>query len=236
MFITTSGIVLRTYPFKDKRLVAKIFTKESGVVSFIIKKNKSQLALSQLLTIAEITYKSSKNKSLFYITETRVEHVYKSLSLNEKKIQTSIILCEILNKCLSEKNEELYDFLTNAFKCFDDLNQHIHGFDTLFLINFCKIIGISPFINMSPTKNKVLDLREGCFVDNVRGGTKNLIVPEKETSELSRLSLKDIYNLDSLQIDCEVNKKLFNYMILYISNHLADLTKLNSLRIFKEFA
>ena len=60
MFITTSGIVLRTYPFRDKQLIVKMFTKESGVASFIIRKNKSQIALSQLLTIAEITYKNQK--------------------------------------------------------------------------------------------------------------------------------------------------------------------------------
>ena len=70
MFITTSGIVLRTYPFRDKKLIARIYTKDGGLVSFIINKNKQQIVLAELLTIAEITYRDSKGRSLFYVKET----------------------------------------------------------------------------------------------------------------------------------------------------------------------
>ena len=63
MFITTSGIVLRAYPFRDKKLIVKIFTKKAGLISCIITKNKSQIPLSQILTMAEITYKNSKKDS-----------------------------------------------------------------------------------------------------------------------------------------------------------------------------
>lgn len=94
MFITTRGIVLRTYPFRDKKLIVKIFTREMGLISFILKKHKSQMILSELLTLAEITYKNSKNLSLFYIKEARVDYIYKTLTINENKRQSSIVLCE----------------------------------------------------------------------------------------------------------------------------------------------
>ena len=79
MFITTHGIVLRTHPFKDNQLIIKLFTKDDGPISCIIKKSRSQIILSELLTMAEITYKKSKNQSLFYIKECQVDYVYKSI-------------------------------------------------------------------------------------------------------------------------------------------------------------
>ena len=60
MFITTQGIVLRTHPFKDNQLIIKVFTKDDGPISVLLKKNRSQIILSEILTLAEITYKNPK--------------------------------------------------------------------------------------------------------------------------------------------------------------------------------
>ena len=79
MFVTTRGVVLRTYPFKDKKLISKIYTEDKGLVSFIIKKNKDQIILSQPLNIVEITYRESNTHSLFYINDCSAEYVYLSL-------------------------------------------------------------------------------------------------------------------------------------------------------------
>ena len=114
MFITTSGIVLRIYPFRDKKLIARIYTKDGGLVSFIIKKNKQQIVLAELLTIAEITYRDSKGRSLFYVKETQVEYVYNNLTVNTNKIGCCLLLCEILNRCLNDKNPKLYEFIIAA--------------------------------------------------------------------------------------------------------------------------
>ena len=45
MFVTTQGIVLRSYPFKDNRHITKVFTSDDGLLSFIIKKTKKQIFL-----------------------------------------------------------------------------------------------------------------------------------------------------------------------------------------------
>ena len=70
------------------------------IVSFIGTSNIKQKPLSQVLTIAEITYKKSTNRSLFYVKDVAVDHFYRSLTTNAKKIQVAMVLCEILNKSL----------------------------------------------------------------------------------------------------------------------------------------
>ena len=86
MFITTSGIVLRAYPFRDKKLIVK-YLQKAGLISCIITKNKSQIPLSQILTMAEITYKNSKQQTLLYLKDVQINYVYNSLSTNTAKFK-----------------------------------------------------------------------------------------------------------------------------------------------------
>tara|TARA_B100001250_G_scaffold331058_1_gene296077 strand:+ start:3275 stop:3988 length:714 start_codon:yes stop_codon:yes gene_type:complete len=235
MFITTSGIVLRVYPFRDKKSIAKIFTKQYGLISCIITKNKSQIPLSQILTIAEITYKHSKNQNLFYIKDVQIEYIYTSLTVDREKIQIAMVLCEILNKCIYESNAQIYNFILSAFKKLDQSLSCNIGFDTLFLIKFCSIMGISPFDNHVPDiENSVLDIEEGRFVENMTTPNNKLFIPKRESLALYKLSKLNFDQLESSYITNDLNLSLFHYMVLYVSTHLTDLTQLKSIRVMKD--
>ncbi|MBF25046.1 MAG: DNA repair protein RecO [Flavobacteriales bacterium] len=236
MFITTSAIVLRTYPFRDKKLIVKVFTLDYGIMSFIITKNKSQIILSQSLTIAEVTYKHVKNKSLFYIKEVQVEYIYNSLTTNRKKMEIGIVLCEIMTKCLNEKNKRLYIYIKNTLIQLDKIEKYAEGFDTLFLIKFCEIIGISPFTKENSAKtNLFLNLEEGQFVKYQAPNKLNTISKE-ESYLLQKLAYLDFDDLNKINMHSSVNQTLFQIMIKYISIHLTDITKLKSINIFKSMS
>jgi len=237
MFITTKGIVLRTYEFRDNQFIVKIFTKDDGLISCIAKKNKSLIVLSELLTIAEITYKKPKSQALTYLKEAQVDYVYQSLTINRKKIQCAIVLCEILNNCLNEINPELYDFVTKSFKYLDAHGSYLTGFDSLFLIQFCKIVGIAPLkqkaINMS---GAMLDIPGGRYVDVFSEDIRKTCVPNKESYMIYSLSSMNFCDLENCNLDFHLNSSVFNYLISYISTHLVDLTKLKSIRVLRELA
>ena len=235
MFTTTSGIVLKTYPFRDNKIIAKVYTEQCGLMSFIIQKNKSQSILSELLTIAEITYKNSASQSLTYIKEARVEYVYKSLTTNGDKIQSAIVLCEILNKCVNETNKKLYDFIIKSFIFLDRVKAVPSGFNNFFLLRFCDIIGIKPLKdNVDNVENMVLNMTEGCFTKNNPSEKNKFLVPRKESGEIYKLSLLNFSNLSNYTMDRHLEFRVFNYLISYVSLHVADLTNLKSVKIFKE--
>ncbi len=235
MFITTQGIVLRTYPFRDKKLIAKIFTRDCGLISCIIKKDPSQIMLSELLTIAEITYKKSRNQNMFYLKEVRVEYVYRSLTRNPKKIRCAIMLCEILTKCLTEKNIEVYLFIINSFKFLDQQKDTWTGFESLFLIKICHVWGIQPLMDdrMSKEDTFVLNIESGVF-EVFFGQKEDVVVPPKESLEIYNLSKIPFESLASYSITENLNTRILNYLILYISGHLSDLSSLKSLKILKQ--
>ena len=235
MFITTKGIVLRTHPFKDNQLIVKVFTKDEGLISCIIKKTRSQIILSEILTIAEITYKKSKSQSMFYIKECLAEYVYTSVPMSQQKISCAMILCDILNKCLQEVSPELFDFVTTSFKKLDSQKKYIPGFKNLFLIKFCDIMGISP-LNNGSQNNSVLSIKDGCYVLAESIINQKDAVPLSESREIRLLSSMDFDDLEEYVIGVHLNSSIFNYLITYISVHLADLTKIKSVKVLKELA
>ena len=236
MYINTQGIVLRIYPFKDNKTIGKIYTKESGLVSFIIKKTKTQIILSQPLTIANIIYKKTKANSLYYIKETSLNYMYQSVPYDVKKLNCCLVLCEILNKCAKEPNPRLFSFITESLKWLDCQVVYPTGFDTLFLTKFCELIGISPFnVERINHENLQLNLNEGVFIENIGlDERKEGLVPKHESVELLRFASMKYENLHDYKITYEMNEKLFNYLVLYISKHLVDIRNLKSIKILKE--
>ena len=236
MYVDDQGIVLRIYPFKDNKTIGKIYTKESGLVSFIIKKTKTQIILSQPLTIANIIYKKTKANSLYYIKETSLNYMYQSVPYDVKKLNCCLVLCEILNKCAKESNPRLYSFITESLKWLDCQVLYPTGFDSLFLIKFCELIGISPF-NVEGTNHDYvqLNLNEGIFIENTGIDKRGEgLVPTYESLELLKLASMKYANLHDYKITYELNEKLFNYLVLYISKHLVDIHNLKSIKILKE--
>lgn len=235
MFITTKGIVLRVFPFKDGKLIVKLFTKEDGLISCIVKKKSSQTILCQLLTIAEITYRKHKPDSLVYIKEARVDYIYKNLTTCPNRIHCSMVLCEILNKCLNESSPVLYDLVAQSFIEMDSLQVFAVGCDSLFLVKFCKTIGIHPLKRASNNGTEfVLSIKDGCYINASDAKNNHQYVPIKESKNIYQLSSMDFKDLPNYCMEPELNTKVFNYLVSYISVHLTDLTKLKSTQILKQ--
>ena len=237
MFITTTGIVLRTYPFRDNKFIVKVFTRDDGLISCVLKKRGSQIILSELLTVAEITYKKTGGQSLVYVKEARVDYSYKTLTTCQHKIQCSIVLCEILSKCLSAPSNVLYDFVVGAFKYLDSQKKLPLGFDNLFLIKLCGVMGVFPLgPPANDTDNFFLSIAEGGYVRSVVKFEPKTYIPAKESRKIFTLSTMDFSDLRHYDANPVLNDRIFNYLIAYISVHLVDLKNLKSIRVLKELA
>tara|TARA_B100001250_G_C19774050_1_gene778683 strand:+ start:804 stop:1520 length:717 start_codon:yes stop_codon:yes gene_type:complete len=238
MFVSSPGFVLRSHSFKDNKFISKVFTREKGVVSFIFKKTKNHIILSQPLTMLDITYRAPKNKQLFYATETHVNYVYQSILFNNSKMNHSIILCEILYKCLSETNEKLFDFIIESFKWLDQNYISPALFNNYFLIKLCEKAGISPFSEPKDTlpSNYMLNVSEGVFVKGPNTITNKNLVPHPESVEMYNLSKLSLDELAGHKITQNMNSSIFLYIIQYLSSHLTDVSSIKSISIIREIS
>ena len=234
MFVTTEGIVLRTHPFKDNRVISKIYTKTHGLISFIIKKNKNQIILSQPLNIVEITYRQSNTHSLYYVNDCNVQYVYRGLVANGGKLSFAMLICEILNKSLNEANAELFQFIINSFKWLDTSSGSIISFDVLFLMKFCALNGIKPSsIHVNFKKPYFLDLNEGKYT-NLNHHNKYNIIDWEISADMYELGQLEYDDLPAWNRSIERSNIILDCLIKYISIHLVDLSQLKSIKILKE--
>jgi len=155
----------------ESSIIAKIFTEEKGLQSFIVKgvrakKAKKKLGLFQPLQLLNINATHITKNSLQYISEISIAHNQVSDGIHMKKNFISIFVAEVISKVLleTEKDKALFKFiweLKNNLSNFEKINPN---FALIFLI------GLSEQLGFLPSKDQIdgdyFNLEFGEFTNN----------------------------------------------------------------------
>lgn len=155
----------------ESSIIAKIFTEEKGLQSFIVKgvrakKAKKKLGLFQPLQLLNINATLITKNSLQYISEITIAHNQVSDGIDMKKNFISIFVAEVISKVLleTEKDKALFKFiweLKNNLSNFEKINPN---FPLIFLI------GLSEQLGFLPSKDQIdgdyFNLEFGEFTNN----------------------------------------------------------------------
>lgn len=155
----------------ESSIIAKIFTEEKGLQSFIVKgvrakKAKKKLGLFQPLQLLNINATHITKNSLQYISEISIEHNQVSDGIDMKKNFISIFVAEVISKVLleTEKDKALFKFiwkLKNNLSNYEEINPN---FPLIFLI------GLSEQLGFLPSKDQIdgdyFNLEFGEFTNN----------------------------------------------------------------------
>ena len=135
----------------ESSIIARIFTEEKGLQSFIVKgvrtkKSKKKLGLFQPLQLLSINAKYLPKNSLQYISEISVERNQIPYGVNMTKNFLFIFIAEVISKVLleTEKDKGLFKFI---WKLKIDLNNQENinpNFPIIFLIRLSEYLGFSP--------------------------------------------------------------------------------------------
>ena len=155
----------------ESSIIAKIFTEEKGLQSFIVKgvrakKTKKKLGLFQPLQLLNINATLITKNSLQYISEISIAHNQVSDGIDMKKNFISIFVAEVISKVLleTEKDKALFKFiweLKNNLSNYEKINPN---FPLIFLI------GLSEQLGFLPSKDQIdgdyFNLEFGEFTNN----------------------------------------------------------------------
>ena len=155
----------------ESSIIAKIFTEEKGLQSFIVKgvrakKAKRKLGLFQPLQLLNINATLITKNSLQYISEITIAHNQVSDGIDMKKNFISIFVAEVISKVLleTEKDKALFKFiweLKNNLSNYEKINPN---FPLIFLI------GLSEQLGFLPSKDQIdgdyFNLEFGEFTNN----------------------------------------------------------------------
>lgn len=169
--INTQGLVLHTTKYGETSIIAKVFTRDLGMNSYIIKGvrssgGKTKQNLMQPLSHLDMTVYDNPKKEIQYIKEMHPAGHYNGLVSSGVKLALLFFFDELLYKSLKEQepNERLFDYAVEELRRLDTEDEdELASFPIELLINTSRYIGIEPMNNYSH-REPYFNLKEGRFL------------------------------------------------------------------------
>ena len=235
MLYSTRGIVLRTVKYSENSIIAKIYTEQFGLRSYIIrglsgKSNNGKKALLQGLSLLDMVVYEKPTGGLQNIKEMEAAYAFRSVPFDISKSTILMFMNEVLYKCIGEEvaGKSMFQFIFNQIIQLDESTGNISDFHFHFLIILAKFLGFLPRNNYSE-KNQYFDLQEGGFIAEIPFHN-NFI--EKDLSRQMSILL-DGKNLIFVGKPKERNE-LLQKIILYYSLHVPSFGDLKSTGVLKQ--
>lgn len=224
MLHKTKGICIKFFKYKESSIIAKIYTKEFGLQSYLVhsvrtEKPKFRAALFQNLTLLEmVVYHKAGKIGLQRISEVHCRQPYLQIPFDFRKSSLALFFSELLLKTLQEeeKNEELFTFLENSFLELDQA-ERIDNFAIAFLLQFLEKQGLLG-----------QDVEE-LFAQLHKVGA----CPPLNTMPTEIEALKQIRAGKPIHISSVLRQMLINHLLGYFRLHYGALGEIKSLEILR---
>jgi DNA repair protein RecO (recombination protein O) len=238
MLQKTRGIVLNQIKYTDSGIVARIYTRHFGRLSFMVKgmrkrKTGKHNILFQPLFILdlEVYYKASREMQT--IKEFSVDFTPYDIYSDIRKSCVAIFLGEVLSSVLNEENpnEELFDYVEESIRHFENCKEGFANFHLAFLA------GLSSYLGLEPGQRKdegatFFDMKNGSFVTlpPVHGDYSNTEV----TAILAELFASSYDTVNNIPLSGAQRNEVLEELLRYYHIHLPGLNRIKSLEILKE--
>jgi DNA repair protein RecO (recombination protein O) len=236
MLVKTNAIVLSKIKYRDNDLIVKCYTKNRGVVSYLLRgvlkssKQSSKVAYYQLLSQLQIEENYKPKQTLQFISEVKLNVVYHSLHTNVLKSAITMFLSEVLSSALKEEepNEALYNFLETTLELLDNETE-FSNFHLLFLLELTKHLGFYP--DTAQINFPYFNLTSGEF--ELKPQQVYSISGENLVTLKTLLGIK-FDALHTVKLNSNQRQSFLNMMLLYYELQLGDFRKPKSLQIFNQ--
>lgn len=238
MLQKTDGLVVNTINYNDKYLLAQIFTRRFGLVTYMISKSRSKNAKVQrslfspmALLMLEVEHKSSRN--IQHIKEALMLHHQYSIMSHMGKTSIVFFLSEFLSRVLreTEANDNLFDFLEQSLRVLEATDNSIANFHIVFMVKLSLFLGFYP--NLEDYKEGyIFDIRNGVFVQHQPMHSQ--FVNKEESFHLARLGRIDYENMHKFVFKRQDRVNIINRILEYYRFHLSEFPKLKSLEVLHE--
>ncbi|MBO7100599.1 MAG: recombination protein O N-terminal domain-containing protein [Bacteroidales bacterium] len=217
MMLSTPGLVLHTTPYGESSVIAKVFTRQLGVRSYIVKGVRrhgggmKQNLFAPLSSLDMVVYDSHKSE-LNHVKELAPRHPDSASDPVGNALR--FFMTEVLYKSLREEEPmpELWDYVESV--------PSSPELPVLFLLRVAHYLGIEPLDNYS-VREPLFDLQEGRFVSS---STETTL-----TSALSYLLHEYLLATDERRVASLTDRRaLIDALIAYYQLHLSGFRQFHS--------
>ncbi|MFN4233431.1 MAG: DNA repair protein RecO [Bacteroidia bacterium] len=221
MLVKTEGIVLNKIDYTDSGIIVKIYTKNFGLLSFLVrgihrKKSAQKASLFMPLSILEIVFYNKENQEIKIPKEIRLAYPFHSIQINLIKASMAVFIAEILLKSIRETfpDNRKYDFIKSSILHFDLQEEGFSNFHLSFLIKLSNYLGIS--ITQKYAEENVCDTR---FI---------------QINPILALLNQNYLALSQINISNNQRRELLQFIINYYQQHIENFGELKSLEVLKQ--
>lgn len=147
MKIKTHAFVLKTTIFKESSLIIRLFTREKGKSTYIVKAAMRQKspnkAIYQQLNEVEIDYSHHPKKQIHPVYSVKLLEDWENICADLKKTVLCTSMLEIIDKSYDEEisDTETYDTLKQVMSYFDSNSSNLNNAFYYFILHFLKNSG-----------------------------------------------------------------------------------------------
>ncbi len=229
MLLSTPGLVLHTTPYSESSVVVKVFTRQLGVRSYIIKGVRGrggrikQNLLQPLSSLDMVVYNNEKT-DLNYIKELSPRYTETFTQSSNQAIEHSLrfFMTEVLYKALREAEPmpALFDYVESSNSSLSTFHFPLSTFPISFLLTVARHLGIEPLDNYS-SRESLFDLQEGRFVATPTETTLPTHLSETLHNYLG-------FPLSTFHFPLDDRTALINALITYYHLHLSGFSHFHS--------
>lgn len=236
MIIRTPAIVLSTIKYGEADLIARLYTKELGTQSYMLKgirktrKGKLRVSFFQPLTQLEIETQHKGKGSLEYIKEASILYTYVNIPTDISKSSVALFFGEVLSQLLTEQqsDEQLFIYLSAIFE-FLDQTDYVANFTIKTLLDMSELMGFG--MDRTTMDFPYFNMLDGSFDNN---GMLPHHLTVEESSIIKAFIGTKFDTIDSIKINRNQRAILLNLVLDYFKIHLHTFKKPASLNILKQ--
>lgn len=225
MLLSTPGLVLHTTPYGEASVVAKVFTRQLGVRSYLVKgvrtaKGRVKQNLLQPLSAIDMVVYDNTKQDLNYIKELASRRPVPPADAVGNALR--FFTTEVLYRALREEEPlpDLFDYVDEAAGCMtDNASQPRSHLPVAFLLTVARHLGIEPLDNYT-VREPLFDLQEGRYV----GVPTETTLPPALSAMLHEYLSPSSFPLSSLND----RRSLIDALIAYYQMHLSGFHNFHS--------
>ncbi|CAN5355672.1 DNA repair protein RecO [soil metagenome] len=227
MLQKTRGIALSYIRYRETSIIARIYTEEFGLQSYIVNsvrtaRNKNnKIALFQPLTLLDLVVYNKPDRELHRLSEMKTSYPFQSLPFEVAKSTIAMFVTEMLNKVLKEEasSPPLFKFLMDSVLFLEEAKTNYENFHIAFLLKLSFFLGFGP----ESAREFESQLRENSYP----------FLPDDEMETALNTMLR--YPLGTpIKLARSARNELVDALVTYYHIHLDSLGEVKSLPVLRE--
>ena len=233
----TEGIVLQSLRYGDTSLIVKVFTRQHGMKSYMLKgafnhSSKNRAALFQNLNVVSyVEVNAPKSHNLNYLKDAQIAMAYHSLPFVMNKSAIMMYVSELLSKTITEQeqNEALYNFVFQSVVWLDLVESGYANFPLYFTLELSRFLGFYPQSDYKA--DTYFDMMEGHFVASLP--VHPYYMDKEQSMVLAQLMNLGIDEMASVPMSGLQRNDLLDRILTFMRLHAPVLKGLQSHEVLK---